>query len=92
MNVGSTLNRDPTMGGKKERKREGREREREKEEEKRRAEGEREREEMIMIAFITINSGLVPLIEGLRAQILDLRFEIIDGLRPHLLLCFSFSE
>ena len=25
---------------------------------------------MTMIAFITINSGLVPLIEGLRAQIL----------------------
>jgi len=33
-------------------------------------------------------SGLVPLIEGLRAQILFLRFEIIRGLLPHLLLFF----
>jgi len=35
---------------------------------------------MMMIAFITINSGLVPLIEGLRAQlesyILDLRLSV----------------
>ena len=36
---------------------------------------------MIMIAFITINSGLVPVIEGLYAQILYCRFEIIGGLR-----------
>jgi len=34
-----------------------------------------------MIAFITINSGLVPLIEGLCAQILYFRFEIVGGLR-----------
>ena len=46
---------------------------------------------MMMIAFITINSGLVPLIEGLCAQIHYLRFEIIrvGGLRSHLLLVFS---
>jgi len=64
---------------------------------------------MMMIAFITINSGLVPLIEGLCAQIyywrslmifllgfqqitlslsLYLRFEIIGGLRSHILLVF----
>jgi len=42
---------------------------------------------MMMIAFITINSGLVPLIEDLCAQIL-FRFEIINGLRSHLLLFF----
>jgi len=41
---------------------------------------------MMMIACITINSGLVPLIEGLCAQILYFRFEIIGGLRSHLLL------
>jgi len=41
---------------------------------------------MVMIAFITINSGLVPLIEGLYAQILYFRFEMISGLRSHLLL------
>ena len=35
---------------------------------------------MMMIAFITINSGLVSLIEGLLEQIL-FRFEIIAGLR-----------
>jgi len=46
---------------------------------------------MMMIAFITINSGLVPLIEGLCAQILYDRFEIISCLRSHLLL-ESFSE
>jgi len=34
----------------------------------------------MMIAFITINSGLVPLIEGLCAQVL-FGFEIIGGLR-----------
>jgi len=43
---------------------------------------------MMMIAFITINSGLVPLIGGLCAQILDFTFEIIGGLRPLLLLFF----
>jgi len=43
---------------------------------------------MMMIAFITINSGLVPLIEGLCAQILYFRFEIIGGLRSHLLFFF----
>jgi len=41
-----------------------------------------------MIAFITIKIGFVPLIEGLRAQILYSRFEIIGGLRSHLLLFF----
>jgi len=43
---------------------------------------------MMMIAFITINSGLVTLIEGLCDQILYLRFEIISALRSHLLLFF----
>ena len=43
---------------------------------------------MIMIAFITIKSSLVPLIEGLCAQIQELRFEIIGGLRSHLWLFF----
>ena len=43
---------------------------------------------MTMIAFITIKSGLVTLIEGLCAQIYYFRFEIISGLRPHLLLFF----
>jgi len=37
---------------------------------------------MIMIAFVTINSGFIPLIEGLCAQIL-LGFEI-SVLRSHL--------
>ena len=32
---------------------------------------------MMMIAFITIDSGVATLIEGLCAQILYLRFEII---------------
>jgi hypothetical protein len=43
---------------------------------------------MMMIAFSTTNSGLVPLIEGLCAQILYFRFGIIGGLRSHLLLSF----
>ena len=43
---------------------------------------------MMMIDFITIKSSLVPLIEGLCAQIYKLRFEIIGGLRSHLLLFF----
>jgi len=43
---------------------------------------------MMMIAFITVNSGLVPLIKGLCAQILNFRSEIIGGLRSHLLLSF----
>jgi len=44
---------------------------------------------MMMIAFSTIKSGLVPLIEGLCAQIiLYFGVKIIDGLRSHLLLLF----
>ena len=43
---------------------------------------------MMMIAFITIHSGLVPLLEGLCAQIYYFRFEIIGGLRSHLLHFF----
>jgi len=46
---------------------------------------------LTMIAFITINSGFEPLIEGLFAQILNFRFEIIGGLRSHLLL-FIFEK
>ena len=45
----------------------------------------------MMIAFIIINSGLVPLIEGLCAQVLYFRFEIIGGLRS-LLLLFLFER
>ena len=37
---------------------------------------------------MTIKSGFVPLSEGLCAQILCIRFEIIGGLRSHLLLFF----
>jgi len=44
---------------------------------------------LMMIAFTTIKSGLVPLIEGLCAQILYFRFEIIGGLSSHLLHFFS---
>jgi len=44
---------------------------------------------MMMIASITINGGLVPLIEGLCDQIYSFGFEIIGGLRSHLLLVFS---
>jgi len=43
---------------------------------------------MMMIAFITIKSSLVPLIEGLCTQIHYFRSEIIGGLRSHLLLFF----
>jgi len=43
---------------------------------------------MMMIVFITIKSGLEPLIEGLCAQIYYFRFEIIGGLRSNLLLFF----
>jgi len=43
---------------------------------------------MMMIAFITMNGGLVPLIESLCPQILYFGFEIIGGLRSHLLLFF----
>ena len=43
---------------------------------------------LMMITFIAMNSGLVPLIEGLCTQILYFRFEIIGGLRSHLLLFF----
>ena len=46
---------------------------------------------MMMIAFITIKNSLVPLIEGLCAQIYELRFEIIGGVRSHLLL-FLFGR
>jgi len=41
---------------------------------------------MIIIAVVIINSGLVPLIEGLCAQILYFRFEIIGGLHSPLKL------
>ena len=41
---------------------------------------------MMTIAYITINSGLVPLIEGLCAQILYFRIAIINGLWSNLLL------
>jgi hypothetical protein len=41
-----------------------------------------------LIAFITINSGSVLLIEGLCDQILYFRFEIIGSLCSHLLLFF----
>jgi len=43
---------------------------------------------LMMIALITIKNSLVPLIEGLCAQISESRFEIIGGLRSHLLLFF----
>jgi len=43
---------------------------------------------MMMIALITINSGSVPLIEGLCAQILHFRSEMIGDLCSHLLLFF----
>ena len=43
----------------------------------------------MMIAFNTVQSGLLPLIEGLCAQIYYIRFEIIGGLRSHLFLFFS---
>ena len=46
----------------------------------------------MIIAFITTNSGLVPLIEGLCEQILYFRCEIISGLRSHLLLFFVGRE
>ena len=44
--------------------------------------------QMRNIAFIAMNSGLVPLIVGVCAQILYFGFEIIGGLRSHLLLVF----
>ena len=43
---------------------------------------------MMMIAVITVKSGLVFLIEGLCAQILYLRFKIISCLLSHLLFFF----
>ena len=48
---------------------------------------------MMMIAFITINSGLVHLIQGLFAQILYFRSEIIGGLRTymHVNICIYTS-
>jgi len=45
---------------------------------------------MMMIAFITMNSGLVLLIEGICAQIYKLRFEIIGDLRSHIFLLFFY--
>ena len=45
-----------------------------------------------MIAWITICSGLVPLIEGLCAQVSESRFEIIGDLRSRLLLFFFERE
>ena len=45
--------------------------------------------QMMMIAFVSINGGLVPLIEGLALKSYIFRFEIIGGLRSHLLLFFS---
>jgi len=45
---------------------------------------------MMMVAFITINSGLVPLIEGLCAQIFCFRFEIIGDL--HSSFAFLFHK
>ena len=47
---------------------------------------------MMMIAFMTVNSGLVPLIKGLCAQMYYLRFEMIGGVRSHLLLFFFGRE
>jgi len=46
--------------------------------------------QMMMIDFITINSGLVPLIEGyaLKSYILDLRLSVVC---VHI-FCFSFSK
>jgi len=45
---------------------------------------------MMINSFFPINSVLVSLIEGLCAQILYFRFEIIGSLRTHLLLfCFE---
>ena len=41
---------------------------------------------MMMIAFITIKRGIVPVIEGRCAQIACFRFEIIGGLCSHQLL------
>ena len=43
---------------------------------------------MMSTAFIAINVGLVPLLEGLCAQILFFRSENIGGLRSHVLLFF----
>jgi len=43
---------------------------------------------MMMMAFITIKSGLVPLIEGLCAEMFYFKFEIIGGLPSNLLLFF----
>jgi len=46
----------------------------------------------MIIAFITIKNGLVSLREGVCAQILYFRFEIIGGLRSHHLLFFFESK
>jgi len=45
---------------------------------------------MMMIAFIIMNSGLVPLNEGLCDKIYELRFEILGGLHPQLLFIRVF--
>jgi len=46
-----------------------------------------------MIAFITINNGLVPLIQkSMRSNLDYQRFEIISGLRSHLSLFFFGRE
>jgi len=47
---------------------------------------------MMMIAFTTIKSGFVPLIEGPCAQIYYFRLEIIGGLSSHLWLFFLGRE
>jgi len=44
---------------------------------------------MMMIAFITITSGLVPLTEGLCAQTYNFIFEIIGGFA---FTSFAFEE
>ena len=46
---------------------------------------------MIKIAFVTIKGGLVPLIEGLCAQINISNFKLSVVLRSHLLL-FLFRK
>ena len=44
----------------------------------------------MMIAFITINIGLVPMIEGLSAQIIYILFLRLSVVCVHI-FCFSFS-
>jgi len=47
---------------------------------------------MMMMALITIKGGLVPLIEGLCAQILNFRFEIIGDFAFTLFAFFFRKE